>query len=231
MEIDDYIRELYSNHTIKEIVELTGYSDGKVRYSISKQKLNKQKPELFLNNVQEQLIIGSMLGDGNIKCNGKNGSYFRVGNTDIEYVEWKASIMQQHITAAGIVRVEARAPKQKAQYWFSTKTYQTMYTYNELTTLELLDKVNDVGLTIWLLDDGWKSYNHMCIACERFSKEELEYACSILKEKFNISAHVIGTKRKSISISPESNDIVKNIVQSVLPKTTDIVARKVNSLT
>lgn len=228
----ELLEKEWLNYTGLELAKILEVSPSQVFYYATKLGLSKQRPKLELTGAQESLLIGSMLGDGNIKKNGKTGAYFRTGNTDKEYVEWKANIMSGLISNGGIICVPARKGNQKEQYWFSTKTYQELPAYNLISNIELLSRLDNTSFTIWLLDDGWATCRRdgtrgqMCIACNRFSEEERAYAIVQLA-RLGLQAKSIGIKNKNISISSSGNDLVKSIVFSVLPRDTDIVSRKI----
>lgn len=187
--------------------------------------------DFTLNESQRQVLYGSLLGDGNIKPNGLSGAYFRLGNTDKEYVEWKAQIMESLLNKGGIYLEKPRSEKWNQIYGFSTKTYQELLPYRSLYDAELLMKIDNLGFSIWCLDDGWYS-NHskvgnFCISCDRFSKHDFSIAIAVLKSRFNLDAKVIGNKRRAISINSRSNNKLKEVIFSAIPHNIGIVARKI----
>ena len=64
---------------------------------------DKQNPIFHLNSLQEQIILGGKLGDGNFKPNGKKNYYYRESHAsdEYEYLLWKMNALGKDIIAKG----------------------------------------------------------------------------------------------------------------------------------
>ena len=111
-----------------------------------------------LNEDQEQILLGSFLGDGCIRrINGKNRIRLSIihGKKQYDYCKWKANMF-------GIKElnyIEKNGYSQKEAFRFHTKIIdidkkyifpKTAYTCPQW----VLDKLDPRGLSIWFLDDG-----------------------------------------------------------------------------
>jgi len=124
-----------------------------------------------LNSQQEQVIIGTVLGDGGlyIRDGGKCNALFKVTHreADKEYLFWKYEMLK----SSGIfLRPPSRRLK-KARHegghvYFHWKlssrrlpiftAYHKMFYPNgkKIVTQEILDRLEPLGLAVWYMDDG-----------------------------------------------------------------------------
>jgi hypothetical protein len=51
--------------------------------------------------------------------------------------------------------------------------------------MDLLNKLEPLGLAVWIMDDGYKHSNSISIATNCFTHSELEQLVIILKKKIN----------------------------------------------
>lgn len=146
-----------SNHKIlttkgyKEAIKLTsndillGTNNGQISADIYAKKIN---------NDQEQIIIGSFLGNGSL-CYLPNKRYIIEECHEIEqkeYCEWKASMFDTKIKYTREDNYLHRAT-----IFFNTKEFDSDYDFpnNKITCPQwLIDKLDFKGIVIWFLDCG-----------------------------------------------------------------------------
>ena len=165
--------------------------------SIGDQILARHQGVKFSSDLQD-LLLGSILGDGSIKQEGHMTAYFREEHCQEQkaYVKWK----QQ---AFGKL---CRKPSDNARgYGFSTVTlhelarirakfYSRNKRYKHITT-DLLEQLNPLSLAIWYLDDGTnnrqrKSGNKKTIYLHRLTEEECRAFESVFAAKFNLTCRI-----------------------------------------
>jgi recombination protein RecA len=151
----------------------------------------------FSSDLQD-LLLGSMLGDGSIKQEGKMAAYFREEHAkeQREYVKWKER-------AFGKL---CRKPSDKARgYGFSTvslyefaqmraKFYSENKRYKHVTAA-LLEQLNALSLAVWYLDDGtnasrFRAYNKKTIYLHKLTEKECRSFEAVFAAKFGITCTV-----------------------------------------
>ena len=152
MELKEYIKQNYGKETAKEIAEKFGTNVYKI-YREAKNlgvKTNKVQNKTFnITPNAEQIILSGILGDGNIRKIG-NGAIYREqhGKTEFEYCKWKYNMLSD-------------LTKDKKMYIYkndklSFDTYNTkqLLEYANMDYKEIIDKLNELGIVLYLLDDG-----------------------------------------------------------------------------
>jgi ssDNA-binding Zn-finger/Zn-ribbon topoisomerase 1 len=116
-----------------------------------------------LNDDQEQIMLGSFLGDGSLTSNDNilgDGRYrVRVihGIQQREYCEWKAGIFGENVTV-----IANNGYAQTPAVRFCTKTIAIANKLPKTKTTcpqWVLDKLDIRGLAIWFMDDGTVQHN------------------------------------------------------------------------
>jgi recombination protein RecA len=111
-----------------------------------------------LSDMQWQVILGSLMGDGALSPNtrGRNGTRFRMGHgaKQVEYLDWKASLFgnieqSRSTNARGAAFVDLTplpelAPLREAVYLAGHK----------VLSWEYLKNLSPLSLAIWYMDDG-----------------------------------------------------------------------------
>ena len=79
--------------------------------------------------------------------------------------------------------------------------------------MDLLNKLEPLGLAVWIMDDGYKHSNSISIATNCFTHSELEQLVIILKKnKFNLH-FTICDSTKVIHLSAKDLYIFINLVE------------------
>lgn len=194
---------------------------------------DKQNPIFHLNSLQEQIILGGKLGDGNFKPNGKKNYYYRESHAsdEYEYLLWKMNALGKDIIAkGGIYPIKKQGYNVQQPYGFSTKTSPTFIQYAEMSLLDTISLLDEKGLIIFMLDDGWFSKHtkagNFCISGGILNYDELLKLCSQF-EIFNIKdVHIVGKQRLEISIPSINNQKLFEMATSFIPRDIDIMIKK-----
>jgi hypothetical protein len=202
--IENYKKEGLSRNQILKLLNWTGrqlicflYA-----YNISLTRRNNE----IINKDQEQVILGSLLGDGCISYSGKFSKSARLALhhsiKQLDYLKYKYSIIE-NLCSTGIrtkLRIDKRK-KWKNSIMCNCKTrsleifteYRKRW-YKDKKTVNKEDvyKIEPLGLAIWYMDDGcthcFKNLTRsMCIFSQGFSREDNIILQNMLKEKFNIN--------------------------------------------
>lgn len=160
-------------------------------------------------------IYGMLLGDSHIyedkRYNGKLRVVATNGEAQLPYLEYKRNCFngEGSICDAG----KGTYGKDKTVFhWnlpvdgFISQAIRKDFFKNgkKEITKEVIEKINEVGLAFWYMDDGNLSYredaNHrpsIRLSTQGFSKEENELLCDMLNNKFNISCHIVEERREN----------------------------------
>ena len=146
----------------------------------------------------QHLLLGSMLGDGSIKQDGRMTAWYREehAQTQNAYVRWKEK-------AFG--RLCRKSSDNEHGYGFSTqalyefasvreKFYPLNKRYKHVTTA-LLEQLNPLSLAVWYLDDGTndrynRAGNRKTIYLHRLTEQECRAFEAVIAAKFNLVCHI-----------------------------------------
>jgi len=201
--------------------------------------LAEYKQRLLLQPEQHHLIIGLMLGDGNLRFPGRShhaNLTVEHGEMQQEYVQYKYARLQEWVLTppSRVSRIYHKDPTRTLGSWrFSTISHATFTFYYHLfyragrKTIpgNISDLVeHPLSLAVWLMDDGNKNKDVLFVSTECFSVEEQESLRSCLRERFSIDStlnfhsHSKGQDLYRIRLSREgSKRAVKLIAPYVLP--------------
>lgn len=162
---------------------------------------NSNQMLCMYNNDQEQLLIGSYLGDGSFRCGGVNkytGSLVH-GEKQVEYLKWKASILgcEDNITymdsgySENSLVFRARIDTFASKLPFKTQSGRK----NLHIPQEIIDKIEPKAIAIWFMDDGSlaQKQNSSSISCNAFDLDSIERLCAKLN-KFDIYPSISTSK-------------------------------------
>ena len=103
-EQEDKVIELRGKMKAQDIADLVGVTYYQVHEVFKRNNLtDKQNPIFHLTELQEQILLGGKLGDGNYKSNGKNNYYYRENHAedDLGYLTWKMNTLGEDIITSG----------------------------------------------------------------------------------------------------------------------------------
>lgn len=225
--------------TDKEIAEYFGVFESTIKtYRTKGENAGKfniskfSKEEHKLSDIQEQMILGSLLGDMNLTSPNSNRNI----NSRLAIVqsEQQEELFMNKVEILGefmgsyrlyIPNPDKRTGKvykswrgnSKAHPVF-TEIYDLLYPNRVKTiTKEYLNKINNpIALAYWFMDDG---SNNGVIATNSFSEDEIELLLNWMKEKWNIKCTInINKESFVLRISQKSRlDFERLIFPYILP--------------
>ena len=178
----------------KEISNVLGVSDSALcayrkKIGLFNNLYNKDIPTYE----QEQIIIGSTLGDMCIKMSkgAKHASGdFAHSLSQENYCRYKAQMLKNFVSSEKYKsQYDKRTSKTYNSYYvvlkaseYLTELYYKFY-INKVKRIpkDLLYKLDGLGIAIWFMDDGYKSGTSYSIATNCFSLEDLEVVKEFLK--------------------------------------------------
>lgn len=179
------------------------------------QKWERQNVPNTLSKVQEDILVGNLLGDGCIpKIRSKETAPFYVfqSRQHAGYVRWLANVFEDWLSPKGISFGSQRIncwnkEKDFIQHFvsFSTiyhpefKRFRDLF-YSEdrkkIVPKSIGELITPMGLAAWYMDDGSNTQKNRGaqIHSEGFTEEENNFLKRILTEKFNLNVNVWKTK-------------------------------------
>lgn len=178
--------------------------------------------EMQLNEVQQQLILGSFLGDGSCAVNNCSRGIFRCAHSDIQssYITLKRKILEPYCikhyehsnnTKGGFNKRE----NAQLKYLTTKHLLQVPLLFKEIETLpfksgwffykkqysKVIPHLSFLGLAFWYMDDGSFSSkkNTSCIHLSKEALEEKEQIIVACKKYFDLDT-TIGSYRNNVDV-------------------------------
>jgi LAGLIDADG DNA endonuclease family len=170
-----------------------------------------------LSEVQRSVVIGSLLGDGAMRC--KTNALLEINHSweQRSYVDWKHCHLAELVSTGPRKRIGNGG---RVAYRFVTRSlpeltpfYRQFYREGRKSVPEL--ELSALALAVWFMDDGCRSRNAVYLNTQQFSEESQLRLLQLLAKQWGImgtlnrdkSYHrirlsVAGTRRLSQVISP-----------------------------
>ena len=192
--------------------------------------VQKQNYKMTFNEKQEQLLLSGKIGDGNYKKNGKS-CYFRISHSekDLDFLNLSYKIFDSYVSKGGILETTSAGFNKEKMYCFSTKSSIDLLFFKNLSIEKTILKLNDFGLVLLILDDGWKSNNSIQLSSGKLTKEQILLLISQF-EKFGFKNISIVGKRNDIYFSTINNNLFKESIYKYNLENLNIVKRKILTL-
>lgn len=222
---NDYLNFIKKNYNILTNKEIAKELNISVNYVTKLKRENNipSKIQYDINEIQHQILLSGILGDGNFKKNGLKNYYYRESHSikEEEYLEWKFNNLYPLTKGCHITFQEKRKPTQNHQKTFNTKTLSELIPYTILTKIEVITQLDDLGLVLYILDDGWKhkhsskidSKYNINLAVHGLSEDEKQLLINQFKNILNVDGKIINTDRNTISFPISANEIFINILK------------------
>ena len=157
-----------------------------------------ERHNIQIEEKQEQIIIGCLLGDGSISKDNRNSCHqscleFKQGPKQKDYLWWKyhqlknLCISEPKELNNGQWRfrtVNHPVFSEMRKFWYPEKT--------KIISYSLIDKINILGLSVWFMDDGSNSNQGLFLkfcTCG-FSYNENIILRNVLQDKFQIKSQI-----------------------------------------
>lgn len=155
----------------------------------------------------DQLLLGSMLGDGCISTKGLSKHHrFSLAHSEkqLEYITFKHEIFKQYKLdnklSYYIIKNERYKNGEFREFRFKTKGHKIFDKYRMLFYPEgkkiVPDRINKLeaeGLAIWFMDDGYRTGNNLkgaMFSTSGFSKEDVIKLKDLLENKFKLKCSI-----------------------------------------
>lgn len=181
------------------------------------------KKDFYLSKRQKEILVGIILGDGNLT---KHGKYFRLfvkhAATQVALAKWKRKEFNS------ITKMDLNFFKQQVKgktysfCQFITLTHLEFDAYRKMFYKKKkkivpvnINKVlnSALSLAVWIMDDGAKDNAGMTIQTHSFSSKEVKRLQNCFKKNFKILVSIRRNKGKDILYIPK--DQVQNLYQLV----------------
>ncbi|PIP20868.1 MAG: hypothetical protein COX40_02480 [Candidatus Omnitrophica bacterium CG23_combo_of_CG06-09_8_20_14_all_40_11] len=144
-----------------------------------------------LTERQKAIIVGSLLGDGAMRC--KTNALLEINHSikQRDYVEWKFKELKDMVSTRPHKRFGNAG---RIAYRFTTRSlpeltdiYRTFYKRGKKIIPGNL-KMHPLSLAVWFMDDGCKSYRALYLNTQKFNVTEQQKLISLLNKQFDIKA-------------------------------------------
>lgn len=163
----------------------------------------KNYKELIIENDLRQLLIGSLLGDGSFCSIGRNtkNRYLSIAHSmkQEEYLKFKVSILNRYGLASNIqyrVTKNSRYKSGEVSECRHKSRLHPIFTDirakyydrhgHKRVHREFVKDIDELGLAIWYMDDGYVTKNSCIFSSCSFTLEEQQILADILLEKFDL---------------------------------------------
>ena len=186
-----------------------------------------------ISNQQRDVLVGLMLGDGNLEFNGYRGTRLQVKQSEerMEYVFWLYSQFAHMTKTPPQQRPDTR------QWYFGTRFFENLeelrnifYARRTKIVPENISELfqSPLTLAVWFMDDGHLDYREKShyayhISTDSFTESEVRMLQKLLLEKFGIVAKTYlslcrGKKYPKLYIGKEGRDVfTKTVTPYILP--------------
>jgi len=172
----------------------------------------------LLTSDQEQIILGTLLGNGRLEM-GLEGPYLLMKSRDPLWLEGKALLLAE-------VK-HARWRSRSNYYWRSREDScferfdKLCYSgYDKVARMEILDTLRNIGLMVWYGDVGCLVGRKRCNACLR--TQSLGKSNEVARRYFNevrLPCNINLVRQKPVIVfSYEGTRMLMKVVGSVLPR-------------
>lgn len=209
---------LKDNNIIK--VKAEELKEGDLVVSMPRKGTAKDNIPNALNDVQKQIILGSILGDGSLRVE-KNGCRLSLcqGEAQKSYLDWKIKLLGNLITSN--IKEGRSGYCDNKIYYTSTVMHPFIQFYNikdEVSHVKrVLKDLGPLGLAIWFMDDGSRGYTNYCLHTESFCLDSQKLFAQFFKERYNICPSIYSCEKKGkkyyyLSFSAADSRIFERII-------------------
>ncbi len=195
---------------------------------------------MLLTKKQQQILIGTILGDGHLENNGR-GARLRVDHTlkQEDYVRWKHAEFGSFVTAKPRVIRSFHKTSEKfyERLHFSTFSSDVFLEWKNLfykNKKKIIPKniqsilTSPLSLAVWYMDDGYKrnDCNALRLNTDLFSIAEQQLLSRCLKKNFGIDSKIHKKGKSYCLYVPQKSS--KKFCELVRPYMVDSLLYKVS---
>jgi len=201
----------------------------------SRMKPKTKFPSMLIDDVQHQVILGSILGDGHIADFNRTGdrphfsnSFIRIihSSKQLDYLKFKHQLLYPYACPIRIfsTRDGIRCGFQTYSHPYFTELRREWYPSDgwKVITLDLISSLTSFGLAIWFMDDGTRGVSKGCefgfFCTEGFGIDSQPMLMAFLQDQFGIPCSVVSTGfgLKKIRVSKKGMGILRDIIRPYL---------------
>lgn len=199
---------------------------GRITYSTNIRRLKL----LLLNNVQKAVVIGSILGDGNLSGNWSKTNYrLKISHSikQSEYILWKYEMLKDFVLTKPQVYEKTKSISFRTiSHHDFTEFYKLFYPRGKKVIPSNIEELvkNPLTIAIWFMDDGnirkkkAKIYGYY-LNTQSFSLSENIILIQVLKNNFDIDSMVMKNKGKyRIYIGVSGKDKFSKLIKDLVIK-------------
>ena len=192
-------------------------------------KGKKIKARFNLLNKQKFVLIGTLLGDGNLTRRGRYCRLFiKHSANQSELIEWKYNIFKNIVLMPLNYFTQEVCGKEYRFIQFATLTHKAFDKYREIFYRDSrkiipsnIDKIfyHPLSLAVLLMDDGANDTFGMTLQTHSFKKDEVILLTKSIKKNFKIETSLRKNKGRWIIYFPkkEIKKLYKTIKKYLLP--------------
>lgn len=235
-----YLHQKLSDQQIGKIFNLSTGIVHRLRgkYNIKSIEYYQRHHKQILDIKEKEFLIGSLLGDGHIRCRDKvdKRAYPQLmleqSVQHVEYMFWlKEQIKDWLFNPNAQLHQNRKLNKktEKVYHSYSLQTichpvfkefYQGFYSHHKkIININFIEQYfTELSLAVWLMDDGTISKNRNIMLCSHsFSKEENEMLKNLLFNKFNLTANVWKNSSKFyLGFSKQESIKLTNLIKKIV---------------
>ena len=225
-------RYINKNMTMEEMADEINTNVRNIkRWCGKKFKLNERtyKEHKRLTNLQKELIMFSRLGDGWVRI--ENGARFSETHAENQkdYILWKYEILKDLCKNPPFYHEPKLTPSgnmSQPYYTLNTKFINDIIEIGELSYTEIINRLNEFGLSLFLLDDGHRYQRFWQLCISSYDEDEVSLLLNILKTRFNLDCK-INSDGRTIDFSSISSKELDDIILRNIPNDLDIIQYKI----
>jgi len=190
---------------------------------------------MVLNEELKQIMVGLLLGDGNMQTFTRTGTTWRLrilqgGNNHFEYINHLRQLFDDWTVMP--IRENHEINKNYKKWYFNTLCFEQFaelgnafykwdINFNKRTKVipyEIKDWISNLSLAYWFMDDGSKKWGNkvlsMRFCTDSFSEQEINFLTNILSNKFNLEVTKTTGARKHwrLYVSINSYEKIKSLI-------------------
>ena len=196
---------------------------------------DKRMEELKLNEVQKDLIIGSLLGDGHIDkretqplfivCHAENQK---------DYLFWKYEICKNlcnkspsYTEGKDNVFVVSQYCNTQGFYRICTRIVNDLLYYRSLSKKDIISLLNIFSLCVFMLDDGYRSSSNWGICMGKLTEEDNMFFINTMQKRFKLICWIEKKDKRYIKFDAESSRKIDKMILDNIPNELDIIQYKI----
>lgn len=187
-----------------------------------------------LSDIQRQIVVWGTLGDGHIDKRDTQPLYIESHSIEEkDYLFWKYKHMKPMFNSPPVFHVGGyktfsnnKTYYCKDYYRMSSKIINDLITIRDMSKFDKIKTLNELGLSLYILDDGYRNNSNWELCVASLSEREKELFIQLCKERFKINGYLEKDIRY-IRFDSVSSLKIDDIILSIFDKNMDIIQKKI----